>query len=105
MKRTIKLTESDLHNLIKESVIQILSEGEGQLCRKLQQIIKQHGGIKKYDERIHDYSILPHLTDNDFICALPHPYSFKEKMPNEYREYRTLENYVKQTYFTFKRWL
>jgi hypothetical protein len=23
----------------------------------------------------------------------------KEKMPNEYREYRTLENYVKQTYF------
>ena len=62
-------------------------------------LIKQHGGIKRYEDRSHEYSILPHLTDDDFICVLPDPYFFKEKMPNEYREYRTLENYVKQTYF------
>lgn len=28
MKRTIKLTESDLHNIIKESVLKILKENE-----------------------------------------------------------------------------
>ena len=29
MKRTIKLTENDLHNIIKESVERIINEGQG----------------------------------------------------------------------------
>ena len=46
MKRIIKINESELHNLIKESVLTILSETRNLKSKRLYNIIQQHGGIQ-----------------------------------------------------------
>lgn len=65
MKRTIRLTENDLHRVIKECVKKVLSEGEGRLqSPKLEELIKQHGGIRKGTTwRI----VIPYIKDEDII--------------------------------------
>ena len=65
MKKTIRLTENDLHRVIKECVKKVLSEGEGRLqSSKLEELIKQHGGIRKDTTwRI----VIPYVKDEDII--------------------------------------
>ena len=48
MKKIIRLTESDLHNLVKESVRNILNEG---LTPVFKSIAKRHNGVKWVDKR------------------------------------------------------
>ena len=48
MKQIIKLTEQDLHRVIKESVKKILNEG---LTPVFKLIAKRHGGVKWVDKR------------------------------------------------------
>ena len=63
MKQIIRLTESDLYNIIKESVNTILIEAKGIKSKKLYNIIKQHGGVKS-NRGIFD---LHNMTDDDII--------------------------------------
>jgi hypothetical protein len=49
MKQIIRLTESDLHRLVKESVQKILNEG---LTPMLARMAKQHGGVKKINKSL-----------------------------------------------------
>lgn len=46
-KKKIRLTESDLHHIISESVKQVLAEKKSIRSSKVQQIINQHGGFYK----------------------------------------------------------
>lgn len=48
MKQIIRLTESDLHRLVKESVKRVLNEG---LTPVFKSIAKRHGGVKWVDKR------------------------------------------------------
>jgi len=48
MKQIIRLTESDLHRVVKESVKKILNEG---LTPVFKSIAKRHGGVKWVDKR------------------------------------------------------
>ena len=48
MKQIIRLTESDLHKLVKESVKRVLNEG---LTPVFKSIAKRHGGVKWVDKR------------------------------------------------------
>ena len=48
MKKVIRLTESDLHNIVKESVKRVLNEG---LTPVFKQIAKRHGGVKWVDKK------------------------------------------------------
>lgn len=63
MKKTIKLTESDLRQLIKESVVNVLMEAQGIKSQKLYDIVRQHGGIKSN----HGVFDINNLTDDDII--------------------------------------
>ena len=45
-KQIIRLTEGDLHNIIKESVNNILMEKRGINSKKLYDILQQHGGLE-----------------------------------------------------------
>ena len=48
MKKIIRLTEGDLHKLVKESVKKILNEG---LTPVFKLIAKRHGGVRWVDKR------------------------------------------------------
>jgi hypothetical protein len=64
MKRSIRLTENDLHNVIKECVKKVLSEEHRLQSSKLEDIIKQHGGIRKNTTwRV----VIPYIKDEDII--------------------------------------
>lgn len=63
MKKTIRLTESDLYEIIKESVSNILSESKGIKSKKLYDISQTHGGIES-NRGIFD---IHNLNDNDVI--------------------------------------
>lgn len=63
MREIIRLTESDLCKIIKESVTSILSESKGIKSQKLYDIMKQHKGIKSN----HGIFDIHNLTDNDII--------------------------------------
>ena len=65
----IKMTESDLKKVIKESVKRILSEEHRLQSSKLEDIIKQHGGIKKNTTwRV----VIPYIKDEDIIGVYQH---------------------------------
>lgn len=63
MKNIIRLSESELHNIIKECVVATLSEARGINSQKLYNIVQQHGGIKS-NQGIFD---IHNLTDDDII--------------------------------------
>ena len=96
-KQVIKLTESDLHNIIKESVKRILSEGEGRLqSSKLEQLIKQHGGIRKNTTwRI----VIPYIKDEDIIGVYPENYKGMGKYGKvkNYLEHEVLDRELKRS--------
>lgn len=66
MKQTITLTEKDIRNIIKESVVGAIMEAKGIKSKKLYDIIQQHGGIVS-NRGIFD---LHNLTDNDVVDVL-----------------------------------
>lgn len=67
MKQTIRLTESDLHRLIKESVKRVLNEKFG--SQKLAQFAQQHGGINgKFSSQYNDLS---QISDEEFDQYIP----------------------------------
>lgn len=68
MKRTITLTEKDIRNIIKESVVGAIMEAKGIKSKKLYDIIQQHGGIVS-NRGIFD---IHNLTDNDVVDVLTH---------------------------------
>ena len=49
MKNIIRLTESDLHNIVKESVQRILSEGFA--SPRLKKSARQHGGVRSVNKK------------------------------------------------------
>ena len=49
MKNIIRLTESDLHNIVKESVQRILSEGFA--SPRLKKAARQHGGVRSVNKK------------------------------------------------------
>lgn len=63
-KTTINLTESQLRDIITESINQILLEKRGINSNKLYNIIKQHGGLAHGNKGVFD---LNNMTDNDII--------------------------------------
>lgn len=66
MKQIIRLTESDLHRVIKESVKKILHEKRSINSQQLYNIIQQHGGIKS-NRGVFD---LNNMTDDDIIAVV-----------------------------------
>lgn len=74
-KNIIKLTESDLHNIVKESVNKILesyiiNEKRNIKSKKLYDILQQHSGVNKYPGQ-HYNSVacldFHNMTDDDII--------------------------------------
>ena len=63
MKNIIKITENELYNLIKESILSTLNEARNIKSQKLYNIIQQHGGIQS-NQGIFD---IHNLTDEDII--------------------------------------
>ena len=74
-KQLIRLTENELHKIIKESVNQIinnvlLNEKRNIQSQKLYNILKQHGGIAKAPSQHHNYVAcldFHNLQDEDII--------------------------------------
>lgn len=66
MKKIIKLTENELHNIIKESVTNIIIESKGIKSKKLYNIMSSHNGIKS-NRGIFD---LHNLNDDDIISVI-----------------------------------
>ena len=64
----IKLTESQLKQIVTESVKKILSEARGLNSMELYNLIKQHGGIGQSD---YDGRFLQQIKDEDVIGVLP----------------------------------
>ena len=82
MKNRIRLTESDLHRIVKESVNRVLREWDEYLKNR---IIKTNIGdfrLEKGDDAIYAVSI----ADNDFYYTLP-----KEM---EFAQYKEIQNYI-----------
>lgn len=70
MKKIIRLTESDLHRIVNESVTRIISEKRSLQSQKLYDILQQHGGLG--DNSNSDYFLsLEKMTDEDIIAVLP----------------------------------
>lgn len=74
-KKIIKLTESDLHNIVKESVNKIIkecviNEKRNIKSKKLYDILQQHSGVDKYPGQ-HYNSVacldFHNMTDDDII--------------------------------------
>ena len=63
MKKSIKLTENELHAFIKEAITSVLLESRGIKSKKLYDIVQQHGGIKSN----HSVFDIHNLTDDDII--------------------------------------
>jgi hypothetical protein len=63
MKKSIRLTENELHAFIKEAVTSVLLESRGIKSKKLYDIMQQHGGIKSN----HGVFDIHNLTDDDII--------------------------------------
>jgi hypothetical protein len=74
-KNIIRLTEYDLHQIIKESVNSILesyviNEKRNIKSKKLYNILQQHGGVEKYPGQHHNYVAcldFHNMTDDDVI--------------------------------------
>ena len=66
MKKTIKLTENELYEIIKESVSNMLSEARNIKSEKLYNIISQHNGIKS-NRGVFD---IHNMTDDDIINVI-----------------------------------
>lgn len=66
MGKIIRLTEKDLHNIIKESISQYITEAKSLHSPKLYDIIQQHGGVKSN----HGIFDLHNMNDNDIIDVI-----------------------------------
>lgn len=74
-KHLIKITEDDLHKIIKESINQIIQtyliyERRNIQSKKLYDILQKHGGVAKYPGQHHNYVAcldFNNLQDNDVI--------------------------------------
>jgi hypothetical protein len=85
MKHNIRISESELHNLIKESVVNALNEARGVKSQKLYDIMQQHGGI--YSN--HGVFDIHNLTDNDIIDVISY-----QELKNIHNQ--GIRNYAKQ---------
>ena len=63
MKQTIRLTESELHNIIKESVMSILKEGQG--WDKFKSVNKDIWSGKGDDENYPSYKEYKNYVNNE----------------------------------------
>lgn len=92
MKKTIRLTESELHGLIRECIEEIMYESRGPLTeafqsQKLAQLVKQHGGIPNalwLDRDIRN--CLHDLSDNDIEGI----YKNKDMIMQKGNEYKAI---------------
>lgn len=93
-KKIIKLTESDLHNIVKESVNKIIkecviNEKRNIKSKKLYDILQQHGGVDKYPGQHHNYIAcldFHNMTDDDIIGVFDYKdiYTLNDEIPSKY---------------------
>lgn len=86
MKKIIRLTESDLHRIVNESVTRIISEKRNLQSQKLYDILQQHGGFahKGYKGTVGGETLFSELTDDDIIGVMS---------PKEYIKYHCYSDY------------
>ena len=63
MKKIVRLTEQDLHNIIQESVNKILKEQRSIKSKKLFDILKQHNGLNSHFQA----ADIHNMQDNDVL--------------------------------------
>jgi hypothetical protein len=92
-KKIIKLTESDLHNIIKESINKIIesytiNEKRNLKSKKLYDILQQHGGVAKHPGQHHNYVAcldFNNMTDDDVIGVFDYKdiYTLNDERPSQ----------------------